>query len=117
MGIPQSAIIVESHALSTAENASYSAKILGEEMLSEILLVSSAYHMRRATLWFEQAELKVHPVGAGRIVRHLKSDFIDFIPTVTALTRTTIALKEYAGLVQFAVRSYLISTGPNQPVD
>lgn len=109
MGVPLSAIIVEPQALSTAENASYSARILSKQNSSQILLVSSTYHLRRATLWFEQSELVVHPVGAGRIVRRQKNDLIDFIPTVTALTRTTTALKEYAGLVQFTVRRYLRS--------
>ena len=49
-GIPPEAIVLEERAANTYENVAFSAKILEDRGWKRILLVSSPYHMRRATL-------------------------------------------------------------------
>ncbi len=63
-GVPQSAIIVEPKARSTAENAKLSARILSREKLGDhIILVTSAYHMRRALGLFTAQNLSAQSVA------------------------------------------------------
>lgn len=96
-GVPGDAITVENRAQNTKENAYFSAKLLAQIPAKEILLVTSAYHTKRATELFRATGLTVHPVGAGRLVRYAPIDAGDFVPTAHALSRTTAALKEYLG--------------------
>jgi len=63
-GVPAHAILLEEQARNTFENVTLSARILREHGWRRILLVSSPYHMRRATLtWRTQApDIDVIPV-------------------------------------------------------
>ena len=65
-GIPASAIVLEQKAANTYENVRFVDDILREHHWSRILLVSSPYHMRRATLvWRRQAaDVTVVPTPA-----------------------------------------------------
>ncbi len=97
LGVPDAAIVTEAKAQNTKENAAFSAKLLEEMDVREVLLVTSAYHLRRATGLFRAAGLSVHPVASGRLVRYQKTTIDDFVPTAHALSRTTSALKEILG--------------------
>jgi uncharacterized SAM-binding protein YcdF (DUF218 family) len=63
------------------------------------LLVTSAFHMRRAMLVFEPLALTIYPAPSDYQV--LMSDggpsLGDFLPNVKALQRTTWAFHEQAG--------------------
>jgi len=62
LGVPASAIITENRARNTHENACYVAQFLAEKGIStNILLVTSAAHMRRSMLCYEQAGLAPIP--------------------------------------------------------
>jgi uncharacterized SAM-binding protein YcdF (DUF218 family) len=98
-GVPETAIILENQAQNTDQNALYSAKILRAAGINEIILVTSAYHMQRAGLWFILQGLKVHPVGAGFASRGNERNVMDFLPSATALNRSSAAIKEYLGLI------------------
>lgn len=98
MGVPLDAIVVETRALDTRQNAGFSSQLLKAEGSNKILLVTTAYHLRRAMFWFEKNGLTVHPVGAGRSVRQGAIRAIDCLPSAAALNRSTAALKEYLGL-------------------
>lgn len=96
-GVPADAISVEDRAQNTKENAYYSAKLLAAIPATEILLVTSAYHLKRATELFRATGLVVHPVASGRFIRENPLELSDFIPSAHALSRMTSALKEYLG--------------------
>jgi uncharacterized SAM-binding protein YcdF (DUF218 family) len=51
-GVPQSAIIVEEFSRTTAENALNTSRFIAERSIKKIILVTSAYHQRRASLEF-----------------------------------------------------------------
>lgn len=59
-GVPKEHIILEGTSRNTRENAKNTAKILKGKQ-QEILLVTSAFHMRRAVGCFEKVNLKVSP--------------------------------------------------------
>lgn len=51
-GIPQSAIIIEDLSTNTAENAQNTATVVQKMGLKRVILVTSAYHQRRASIEF-----------------------------------------------------------------
>ncbi len=64
LGIPPEAILLETKAVNTRQNALYTAKILKENGWKRILLVSSPYHMRRALLSFAKTAPELEVVAA-----------------------------------------------------
>jgi uncharacterized SAM-binding protein YcdF (DUF218 family)/glycosyltransferase involved in cell wall biosynthesis len=64
LGVPASAIVLETHAKSTAQNVQRVAEILRVRRSRTLILVSSPYHMRRATMVFarQAPELEMIPV-------------------------------------------------------
>lgn len=64
-GVPASAIAIEEYGSDTAGNAAGVAKIVSDQGLESIILVTSPYHQRRAYMEFSNA------LGAGvKIVNH-----------------------------------------------
>lgn len=101
-GVPQENILITGKASTTAEEARAVADLLQHEGLSDnsgpVLLVTSAYHMRRAELLFAQAGIEVVPFpvdfqtgeGGGRTI-------LDLLPDARALADTELALREFYG--------------------
>jgi uncharacterized SAM-binding protein YcdF (DUF218 family) len=54
-GVPDSAILTDENSKNTRENADNTAKILSDLGASDVILVSSPYHMRRVELSFQNA--------------------------------------------------------------
>lgn len=65
-GVPEAAIIIEEYARDTADNARRTLNVASERGVERIILVTSAYHQRRAGIEFRQtfSDIKVvdHPV-------------------------------------------------------
>jgi uncharacterized SAM-binding protein YcdF (DUF218 family) len=55
LGLPEEVMVLETRSFSTLENAYYSKQICQEHGLDSILLVTSAYHSRRARRIFRDA--------------------------------------------------------------
>jgi uncharacterized SAM-binding protein YcdF (DUF218 family) len=64
-GVPEAMIWSESQSHTTHENAAYSAEFLRQKGISRIVLVTDAYHMRRAELSFKKTGLIVTPAACG----------------------------------------------------
>ena len=91
---------LETKSRNTRENAEYSAKILKENNISTIYLVTDATHMPRAQYWFEQHSLKVIPAptgfnrdGSGNIGP------LAWVPNARALEMSSNVLHERLGLL------------------
>lgn len=54
-GVPETAILIEEDSATTRQNAAQTAKLLKDHHLTSIILVTSAYHQRRASLEFQRA--------------------------------------------------------------
>ncbi len=54
LGVPESKILVETRSINTTQNARYSAEILRAQGLTQPILVTSAFHMKRAVLNFKK---------------------------------------------------------------
>lgn len=96
LGFDSSRIIIEEQSRNTRENAAYSCKILKLNEVKKTILVTSAYHMRRAQKCFQQNGIEVVPFPVDFRSRDNKSFIIfDFFPDMSSLNDSVRALREY----------------------
>lgn len=107
MGVPSSALILEDQSRNTHDNAVNSAALLKARGMNRILLVSSAFHMRRADALFKRQGLDVIPAPTDFQQVILKSTLPAGIPGVKNLYRTTEALHEFVGYEVYRLRGWL----------
>ena len=107
MGVPRRAIVRESESRTTRDNAAYSSIILRGKGWQRILLVTSAFHMRRARPLFEAQGLDVVPAPTDYQRLVVKPPMPRWLPTAQALARTTTALHEHVGYWDYRWRGWL----------
>ncbi|MBW4551690.1 MAG: YdcF family protein [Aphanocapsa sp. GSE-SYN-MK-11-07L] len=114
MGVPAYAIRQDDFSLNTYENAVNVQKILQtENIYGPILLVTSAFHMPRSLAIFHH--LGINAIAAPSDFRGnftednpgLPSLLLSIVPQANALDKTTLALKEYIGLVIYRLKGWL----------
>lgn len=97
LGVPASAQILESHSRNTQGNAAFSRAALEPLGVDRIILVTSAWHLRRAVALFTKEDFDVVPIGADyRSLRSCRNPEC-WVPSVEALEMTSLAIKEYIG--------------------
>ena len=95
LGVPDEMIYVETRSLTTGQNARYSAEILRREGFTQPILVTSAFHLPRAVLYFEREGFAVTPYPADFMVSgNPQLYLIKFAPNVNALYTNTYFLQE-----------------------
>ena len=100
LGVPAKKIVAEGNSRDTSENARNTKRILDEKGFRAPLLVTSAYHMPRSVALFTKAGVAVTPVPAGFLTWKGKTyRWVDYLPSAGGLSQSTIALREYLGLV------------------
>jgi uncharacterized SAM-binding protein YcdF (DUF218 family) len=107
MGVPSRAILMERASRNTYDNALYSAVVLNNKGIKRILLVTSAFHMRRAVPLFERQGFEVIPAPTDYQRLVTPPVLPPWLPSVDDLARTTIALKEHAGFWVYRWRGWL----------
>lgn len=117
MGVPADAIWVESHAINTYENATLSRGFLAAKDIDKILLVTSALHMPRSVRLFEQQGFDVIPAPADFLVARSdwanlfrldwRNQLLQLVPDAENLWLTSLALKEYIGLIVYDLCGWL----------
>lgn len=95
LGVPASAILMEGEAKNTRENGSLSAKVAEREGIHSILLVSSAFQLKRAQRIFVPYFPKLVLVPSEHLVQDERFSLPDLIPSVPATLMSMIALHEW----------------------
>ncbi|MSP19304.1 MAG: YdcF family protein [Bdellovibrionales bacterium] len=98
--VPKENIIEESSSRNTKENVFYSDLILKSRNATRIILVTSAFHMKRSMKLFSRTGLTIIPYPTD-IRINTTSVSSDFIPSVDALFNFSLAVKEHLGLLAF----------------
>ncbi len=115
MGVPRSAMILESKSLNTHENAIFTQEILKKQGIKRIALVTSATHMPRSLAIFRKQGIDAIAAPTDYIIsdRNLQehrysneSRIISFFPNSTSLDLTTQALKEYIGSFIYRLKGW-----------
>jgi uncharacterized SAM-binding protein YcdF (DUF218 family) len=92
LGMPGKDIVVEA----TARNTLESAKALKERLTQRrIVLVTSAFHMRRAVAMFRKEGFDVIPAPTAYLVEQRPLSLSSFIPGVEGLCKSSVAVSEY----------------------
>jgi uncharacterized SAM-binding protein YcdF (DUF218 family) len=97
MGIPERALLLERASRNTYDNAVNSARLLEARGMRTILLVTSAFHMRRAEALFTAQGLRVIPAPTDYQRLVMEPVLPRWLPTVDDLARSTYALREHVG--------------------
>ena len=95
LGVEEHDIIVETRSINTTQNAKFSVEIMRERGLHRPLLVTSAFHMRRAVLNFEQQGVEVIPYPTDYMVTHSPQfHYTKLRPQSEALLYNVMVLQE-----------------------
>ena len=95
---------IEDAALTTWDNARLSAPLLQKQGIRRIVLVTHAWHLRRAVPLFEAQGLSVIPAGIQFSSTRLDLP-LDVLPTPGGLRDSTFALHEWLGILWYKLRS------------
>ncbi|MHB1216384.1 MAG: YdcF family protein [Thiobacillus sp.] len=95
---------IEDAALTTWDNARLSAPLLKAQGIQRIVLVTHAWHLRRAVPLFEAQGLSVIPAGIQFSSTRIDTLF-DLLPTPAGLRDSTFALHEWLGILWYKLRS------------
>lgn len=96
----------EGKSRTTWENAVYSWHMAKKNGIKQILLVTHAWHMKRAVYSFEKVGFEVMP--APTVFRSIDlpgTSFFDFVPDMNALHASTYMLHEMLGLLWYRISS------------
>ncbi len=96
LGVPSRAILLEPNSRNTRQNAQFTAAVLRQRNVHRILLVTSALHMRRARMEFEQAGLQVVPAATDH-AQPKAGGVLRWLPEAEALDASGRAMKERVG--------------------
>jgi uncharacterized SAM-binding protein YcdF (DUF218 family) len=104
LGVPTNRILVEDKSRDTMENAKYSKEICGRQGFKKIILLTSSYHLKRSEKAFRSHGLAVTPFPANiRTHAPVRYGFVGWLPAASSLMDTSVYLKEYLGMLFYAV--------------
>ena len=104
LGVEKRQVLVESQSRDTKENAKFCREIIDKLGFRHPLLVTSAYHMRRAVKMFHLVGVPVTPVPAQFVTGgDLPLIWADFLPSAHALELSEKALKEVFSLLFYSL--------------
>ena len=108
-GVPDSAIIVENASRNTQENALYSKQMIDSLGLGKhCLLVTSAWHMRRAEACFEKAGLPCDGFGTDFYTETKNGNWLDWLePDWKAFQKWDSLIKEWLGWLAYRLKGYI----------
>ena len=116
LGVPGEDVWLDPDSLNTYENAVNSGRILKENGVESVILVTSAMHMPRAVRMFEAQGLDVFPAPVDYTVTQsdwnnplqasVLENFLRIFPGADNLALTTRVMKEYLGMMFYNVRGW-----------
>jgi len=109
IGIPDSAMLIDSSSDNTYQNAMNTAQILKKENIhGKLLLITSSIHMRRALAVFKKAGIEVTPYSTNpQTGRRLFNIGHLLIPSLDAIEAWDKLIHEVMGYVMYWVSGYL----------
>jgi uncharacterized SAM-binding protein YcdF (DUF218 family) len=117
MGVPPGVLWFDTASQNTHESAVNCRQLLAQKGIQQIILVTSATHMPRSVALFEHEGLQVIPAPTDYIVTqdsfkklrsgNLAAWLYHLLPSVDNLGITTLALKEYFGIVIYKLQGWI----------
>ena len=108
LGVPRDAIVLEAGSTTTYENCVRSREILAARGARDVLLVTSALHMRRALATCRSAGIEARPAPTDYwVVDERIMTALDWVPSVEALLLSRLALHEWIGFETYRMRGWV----------
>jgi uncharacterized SAM-binding protein YcdF (DUF218 family) len=107
LGVPRARIRVDDRSRNTRENAVETRRILGQTGGRAVVVITSAFHMRRALGCLRKAGIEATPYGVDVRNHWGTRNLFGWAPQSSRLDDGTSAVREYVGLVIYRVRGYL----------
>jgi len=101
LGVDKGKIHTEVNSRDTEENAQEVKNLCERLGCRRVVLVSSAYHMKRAVLAFQKVGLEVVPYPTD-FKRDMKYNLYSLLPKMSVFADSYKALREYLGLVWYS---------------
>jgi uncharacterized SAM-binding protein YcdF (DUF218 family) len=101
-GVKNSDIIPETHSNNTFQNAMYTSLILKKHQFDRVFLITSGFHMRRASQYF--SHFGINPVPE---VSDYLAPMFSVIPKSYNFAITDLLLHEYIGILRFHIANFL----------
>lgn len=101
-GVAPADLTRENKSLNTYQNAQNVAAILGNAHDTALIVITSAYHMRRSVLAFEAFGYEPQPY-----VSDVRENRLTLLPRYRSLENSELALHELVGLARFHVWRWL----------
>ncbi|NYT38472.1 YdcF family protein [Allopusillimonas soli] len=106
--VPENAILLETQSYTTHENGVYTARLLRNEHIGHILLVTSPLHMPRAMAVFRKLGVDATAAPSPpQIVVPDSPGFSFWVPSMRALSASRSIVKEYVALVVYWIRGWI----------
>jgi uncharacterized SAM-binding protein YcdF (DUF218 family) len=108
-GVPSSDLILENRSMNTRENAIFTKKLLGElKFNGRSLLITSAFHMKRAILCFKKAGLKTDAFSTDFYSdKTVYTPAALIFPSEKALSKWSILIHEFVGIIIYKISGYI----------
>lgn len=104
LGAAEKDIITESKSVDTHESAQFVRELSDRHAIKRIILITSAYHMKRSHLLFSRHFREIIPYPAGYLTSGAGYNVLSFLPSATALADFSIAMKEYMGIAFYKIK-------------
>jgi uncharacterized SAM-binding protein YcdF (DUF218 family) len=107
LGLRDEQVLVEEVSRNTYESAVNATQIIRAGNYRQLVLITSASHMRRAVAAFHKQGLFPQPYPVDFQTTGGGSDLFDFLPSVEALDVMTTVVHELIGLVMYRLQGYI----------
>jgi uncharacterized SAM-binding protein YcdF (DUF218 family) len=107
-GVQAKDIFLEDQSTNTRENALNTAAMLGKQFAGKsCLLITSAFHLRRATGCFIKAGVQVTPYGSNYLSGNRSWAIIQFVPDTSPMRTAHLIIREMIGYVSYKLAGWL----------
>jgi uncharacterized SAM-binding protein YcdF (DUF218 family) len=101
LGVAESSILLDDTSRNTKENARNTAELLKQKGFAKPVLVTSAFHMPRSVENFKQLGITLTPFPTDFLIpQPADISLFSFMPTADGLQKSSLAAKEYLGLIE-----------------
>ncbi|MCX5811606.1 MAG: YdcF family protein [Proteobacteria bacterium] len=103
LGVNEKDILMEEKSKDTFENAKYVKELSDKHGINRIVLITSAFHMKRSMMLFNNFFKGTIPCPTGHSTSKTKYDLLSYLPNAGNLSAIAIAMKEYMGILFYTI--------------
>ncbi|HPU28820.1 MAG TPA: YdcF family protein [Syntrophorhabdaceae bacterium] len=104
LGVNEKDIITEENSRDTYENALLVKEILEKKGLNRIILISSAFHMKRSVQLFKKHFSHILPYPTGYRASRSNYNVLSYMPNGENIAFVAYSIKEYMGIMYYTLK-------------